>query len=1106
MDLRSLINKLDTLDQKQLLKESDEVFEALTGIQYSDVDALARQFPPPKDTERAAALAKMAKDNNLPGLFDPFTNKYVNASTGKFAVIGAYDAEVTVLKNKGLIPLGATTSNFGMGQDQATAQSGNLSAQEIIKKAYRADQIMDLALPKMANQLQIAPAAAPAARESLSLNIANSLMEEFGYASKEVLAEAIDRAQHQELKKLVTDLKPYEGSNHQVAQVMVLFASYNRERDKLIREILSLINRIKRRLAKKSTQIATAPKAAAEAPAASQAGAPKAVQESIRIDLAEGVEDQWLYHSGSLAEGTLKFVNSRTNKVYARGTIVEDVDGTQYVLVEAPAIGANAGNVPKPAPAAPAAGGNVPPQPTLNGKPSTGPKGQEWLKKYGATHNADGTPKTADTSTKKAEPERGTLQRVDDTIRAVANVWTGGWADNVEAKLNSWVNGTTYGSELKKSLAHTDAASKSSLIKFNALGKEWNPSAYDVGSVVGAVSMLPSLGWKATAALIAADAGQEKFGRDPHNKSSINNTSFKDEFGKSVDSAKAAVGSAVDGVKDAVGLGGKKDEKGQGGKKLNIPFDKDVAALQQQLKDEGFGDLLGTTGAKKDGVDGQFAGKTEAALKAAIEKGWTVDQTTKKLVKVPAQVPAASNTASSAVAQSANDGNAGEADAARNNAGPAQSANDGKAGEAEAARRNSDNPNGLSADQRYLQSIQVNRGTVAIDIQRALGKTPTGELGPEDVTAFTAYVQKNGGDPFDSLGKLLGLTPDSTTATESKNSQPLSLTESMTNLRLKLSQIDEASKLGTAWDIISKIAGKGAEKEVAAGAKATVPDAAAAAARPKLSDLPVTKHQATPGNLNFDAAKGERMTALDGKTYERMNGGSWYEVTASGKLGKGATREVQAELNAAAQAKGLDMQVMINKMASGEKLAANEIAAIEKGLAEKFGFKAGQAWAKVAAGGGNALRWMKNNKWLTAFILLSAAGLAWWALTPADPDKPVGPNSPVDTNVPPAVTSVVPGREEQGGMDADTQEELDELRQRLQELVDGWPDDAETASALTAAAEVGAKPANDKTATGQGGKSVANSANSSKVLDVSRTRGAAGSSYDAMVKQDTQRQ
>jgi len=47
-----------------------------------------------------------------------------------------------------------------------------------------------------------------------------------------------------------------------------------------------------------------------------------------------------------------------------------------------------------PAAATPAASStNVRPQPTLNGKPSTGPKGQAWLAQYGTTHNANGTPK-----------------------------------------------------------------------------------------------------------------------------------------------------------------------------------------------------------------------------------------------------------------------------------------------------------------------------------------------------------------------------------------------------------------------------------------------------------------------------------------------------------------------------------------------------------------------------------------------------------------------------------------------------------------------------------------------------------------------------------------
>jgi hypothetical protein len=63
------------------------------------------------------------------------------------------------------------------------------------------------------------------------------------------------------------------------------------------------------------------------------------------------------------------------------------VDAAVAANAAAPAV-AQAGQKPP-------SGGKVPPQPTLSGKPSTGPKGQAWLQKYGATHNPDGTPKTA---------------------------------------------------------------------------------------------------------------------------------------------------------------------------------------------------------------------------------------------------------------------------------------------------------------------------------------------------------------------------------------------------------------------------------------------------------------------------------------------------------------------------------------------------------------------------------------------------------------------------------------------------------------------------------------------------------------------------------------
>jgi len=64
--------------------------------------------------------------------------------------------------------------------------------------------------------------------------------------------------------------------------------------------------------------------------------------------------------------------------------------------------------------------GKVPPQPTLNGKPSTGPKGQEWLAKYGATHNPDGTPKSA-TGVVNTQPSSGVASSVTQVSAANQN-------------------------------------------------------------------------------------------------------------------------------------------------------------------------------------------------------------------------------------------------------------------------------------------------------------------------------------------------------------------------------------------------------------------------------------------------------------------------------------------------------------------------------------------------------------------------------------------------------------------------------------------------------------------------------------------------------------
>ena len=88
------------------------------------------------------------------------------------------------------------------------------------------------------------------------------------------------------------------------------------------------------------------------------------------------------------------------------------------------------------APAPATATGNVRPQPTLNGKPSTGPKGQEWVKQYGATHNPDGTPKASSGSSQKVDtaPKAKTIPELDAAIKAASDKVTQLAKNNPEAK------------------------------------------------------------------------------------------------------------------------------------------------------------------------------------------------------------------------------------------------------------------------------------------------------------------------------------------------------------------------------------------------------------------------------------------------------------------------------------------------------------------------------------------------------------------------------------------------------------------------------------------------------------------------------------------------
>lgn len=262
-----------------------------------------------------------------------------------------------------------------------------------------------------------------------------------------------------------------------------------------------------------------------------------------------------------------------------------------------------------------------------------------------------------------------------------------------------------------------------------------------------------------------------------------------------------------------------------------------------------------------------------------------------------------------------------------------------------------------------------------------------------------------------------------------------------------------------------------------------------------------TVHTAKPGNPNYNAARGEQRVASDGKTYERSEGGGWFEVRNGKSTANPAPKALQKELNDTAAKTGQDFNALMNSFVKGEKLAPEASAALEKGIASKFGEKAAQAWKGSVAKGGKVLQFMKNRKWLLAFLLLAAGGYLIWRDNNETDDQGgmAAGNTGAGSSSTGSTTATDPTQSEE------YKEDLAELVQLLNELVGGWPDDVETANTLKSAAEVGASPSAGEGGSGQGGMSVQGQSTDSRVLNTSRTTGAAGSTYDAMVAQDNAR-
>lgn len=142
MDFRSLVNKLDLIENQDLLLEAGlrlkKIIADIAGTETND-------------QERIAKLAQIATQAQLPGLYDPVSGKFVNANgTTSSSADKETDKKLAYM---GLIPQNATTSTwlgktFGVSGDKYDADiratsKGAMDAQDL--EDQQLEQIKELA-------------------------------------------------------------------------------------------------------------------------------------------------------------------------------------------------------------------------------------------------------------------------------------------------------------------------------------------------------------------------------------------------------------------------------------------------------------------------------------------------------------------------------------------------------------------------------------------------------------------------------------------------------------------------------------------------------------------------------------------------------------------------------------------------------------------------------------------------------------------------------------------------------------------------------------------------------------------------------------------------
>ena len=418
MDLRSLINTINLLE----------------GITMADVQTAVGQET--DEQKRAAILNDLAWKHNLPGLYDPVSGYFVRKQSMPTAGEGSYsisstarEADTQALAKMGLVPRNAKTSDLGglvgTGSLFGSKEDNAKAAQAVIDQSAKADSgardargnaFVKKRLMQLKNLVarirgQQSPSSAfqqpPAAvgqsgqkaggfvptpakgwdsqvRESINYGLTNILNEDFGIEMEAdqspMKIPGLSAAQVEQtvtlIKKIMAELEGNEDPN-----VVAALMDAQKALDELAQSVAP-VGGDKEKDRARMKELVDITKKPPVATSDMEEGITVKAMPLTDAEKYAAIRDRLLQIESAVQEA----------ETPAERRARRNGQPTPATPTPAPAPSTNK-PADSPQLAASGASAKVPPMPDPNFKTGTMAQRDEWIAKYGKTHNMDGTPK-----------------------------------------------------------------------------------------------------------------------------------------------------------------------------------------------------------------------------------------------------------------------------------------------------------------------------------------------------------------------------------------------------------------------------------------------------------------------------------------------------------------------------------------------------------------------------------------------------------------------------------------------------------------------------------------------------------------------------------------